>query len=169
VEPQLRKQQSASVDIQADGATGRTQKWSPIRLRAGTLHRTKCRFVEAPHPGSTAGYAAWLGRIPAKNLSIAVACNASSADVLTMAHRLAALFSDMPTPSKPIVSKEVEPGLYLNPRDHTTTQVERTASNITLDGRPNKLNAGGRQEAHVREPVYGKLSWSALKLGSQRH
>ena len=51
---------------------------------------------EVNHAGATAGYRAWLGRIPAKGFSIAVLCNASSADTTDLAHRVARIYLHLP-------------------------------------------------------------------------
>ncbi len=54
---------------------------------------------EVSHAGATAGYRAWLGRIPAKGLSIAVLCNASTADTTDLAHRVARIYLHLPAPA----------------------------------------------------------------------
>ncbi|ATY33978.1 serine hydrolase domain-containing protein [Sphingomonas psychrotolerans] len=46
---------------------------------------------EIAHAGSTAGYRAWLGRYPARRLSVALLCNAANADT-GMGRKVAALF-----------------------------------------------------------------------------
>ncbi len=47
---------------------------------------------EVQHSGSTAGYRAYLTRFPEQHLSVAVLCNAGSADATTAAHAVADLY-----------------------------------------------------------------------------
>jgi CubicO group peptidase (beta-lactamase class C family) len=47
---------------------------------------------EVSHSGSTAGYRAWLGQYPTKQLSVAVLCNAGNAPGTGLGHQVADLF-----------------------------------------------------------------------------
>ena len=137
---------------------------APLGYGLGLFLERYAGLPEIAHPGSTAGYVAWLGRIPSKNLSVAVTCNAASADVLMIGHQLAHLFSELPAPGKPVVSKDIQAGLYLNPRDHSTTKIKRSGNNITLDGWPNKLNARAEGNQVIFEnPVFGNDVWERVE------
>ncbi len=46
-------------------------------------------LAEVAHGGTTADYIAWLGSLPARDVSIAVTCNAGSANRLEIGHQLA--------------------------------------------------------------------------------
>lgn len=48
------------------------------------------------HSGSAAGYSAWLGRLPAEGLSIAVVCNADVTSASALAQRVGELFRPAP-------------------------------------------------------------------------
>ena len=48
------------------------------------------------HSGSAAGYSAWLGRIPAEGLSIAVLCNSDVANAAAFANRVGDVFAPAP-------------------------------------------------------------------------
>ena len=80
---------------------------------------------EISHGGATAGYRAYLARYPAQHLSVAVLCNAASANAGQLAHEVADLYlgdhlkaAASPAPQK-IVAAELETaaGLYR----HTVT------------------------------------------------
>lgn len=57
-------------------------------LRVGSLRGVP----EISHSGSTAGYRAFLARYPAQALSVAVLCNAASADAAALVHGVAEVF-----------------------------------------------------------------------------
>ena len=114
-------------------------------------------FEEISHAGATAGYRAWLGRIPAKGLSVAVVCNAASADAPGLAHQIASLYlgasrPDAPPPPPP---HDLKPGLYRSVRDHSTTRVGAT-----------NPKTGARFEDGrmiVSNPVYGEDVWERVE------
>jgi hypothetical protein len=81
-----------------------------------------------------------------------------------MANQLAHVFSDLPTPGKPVVSKDIQTGLYLSARDHLTTKLERSGKDLTLDGWPNKLNARAEGSKVIFEnPVFGDDVWARVQ------
>ena len=125
--------------------------------------------AEVAHPGTTAGYVAWLGRLPAKDVSIALACNGAPADALDIAHQLARLFSDLPAAKKPVISDNIRGGLYVSLRDHLTTKVVRTGNSLTLDGWPNKVKVRSEGDKLIFDnPVFGATCGNARSLGRQR-
>ena len=58
------------------------------------------------HSGGAAGYSAWLGRLPAQGLSVAVLCNSDEADATVLARRVAEQFLP-PAPPAPAASAAV--------------------------------------------------------------
>jgi hypothetical protein len=89
---------------------------------------------EISHSGATAGYRAWLGRIPSKDLSIAILCNAGSANTTAMAHSIERLYVQVSS-TTPTVSGEISAGLYRSVRDGSVINVDRAANgSLTLDG-----------------------------------
>ncbi len=66
---------------------------------------------EVSHSGVTAGYRAWLGRIPSKDFSLAMLCNAGTANTAELAHRIARLYLGLPAPEPPAVPKDVTSGV----------------------------------------------------------
>jgi CubicO group peptidase (beta-lactamase class C family) len=67
-------------------------KGSPVEYGRGLFIQTYRHSREFAHPGSTAGYRAWLGRYPEQQLSIALLCNAGYADNRGLAHQVADLY-----------------------------------------------------------------------------
>jgi CubicO group peptidase (beta-lactamase class C family) len=103
-------------------------------LRVGSLRGVP----EISHSGSTAGYRAFLARYPAQALSIAVLCNAASADAAALVHGVAEVF--LGTALAPPVALSPAPvdaaalarwvGLYRNVRSGEPLRV--TAESGTL-------------------------------------
>jgi hypothetical protein len=121
-------------------------------------------LAEVSHGGATAGYRAWLGRIPAKDFSLAIACNAASANTDELAHRIARLYLDVPKPEPPPVPKDVTPGLYRSVRDHSIVKVERTNGTLTFDGSPvQTLVRFAGEKMILTNPVYGDDVWERVK------
>ena len=67
--------------------------------------------TQVSHSGSAAGYSAWLGRLPAEGLSVAVLCNEDAASATALARRVADQFLP-PAPAAPAVGAVT--GLELN-------------------------------------------------------
>jgi CubicO group peptidase (beta-lactamase class C family) len=112
---------------------------------------------EISHSGATAGYRAWLGRIPAKGLSIAVICNAASADATGLAHQIANLYLGGARPDSPQIAAhpDFNAGLYRSVRDHSTIAVDTT-----------NVRAGARFEGGkmiISDPVYGDDVWELVE------
>jgi CubicO group peptidase (beta-lactamase class C family) len=95
---------------------------------------------EVDHSGATAGYRAWLGRIPSKGLSIAVLCNAAQANPTGYAQQITRLYLGLPKPdaaAKVIHStQETKPGLYRNRQEHWVIDVEDAKGAVTFNGLP---------------------------------
>jgi CubicO group peptidase (beta-lactamase class C family) len=66
------------------------------------------------HGGSTAGYKTWLGRVPARGVSVAVLCNHGGADAPALGARVAARALDAapPPPAGPTAEPAADPGRY---------------------------------------------------------
>ncbi len=109
---------------------------------------------EISHSGATAGYRAWLGRIPAQGLSIAVICNAASADATGLAHQIANLYLGA-APPQPSAHPDIKPGLYRSIRDHSTITVD--AANVPAAAR---FEDG---KMIISDPVYGDDVWERVE------
>jgi CubicO group peptidase (beta-lactamase class C family) len=122
-------------------------------------------FAEVSHSGATAGYRAYLGRIPAKNLSVAVICNAASANAPGYAYQVANLYLGIsPRPDPPPPPADLKPGLYRSVRDHATLQVEYANGKFTFDGRP--VGIGVRfadDKMMLLNPTYGEDVWERVE------
>jgi len=98
---------------------------TPVEYGRGLFVQTYQRAREFAHPGSTAGYRAWLGRYPDQHLSIALLCNAGYADNRGLAHQIADLYLPAVKTQPPPQTKMV--GLYVD-ADHGQV--------LRLDGHP---------------------------------
>jgi len=116
------------------------------------------------HSGATAGYRAWLGRIPAKGLSVAILCNAGSADTTDQAKQIIRLYLGLAKPDPPVPPKDAKPGLYRSVRDHSTLKVENTNGKLTFDGEPvqTQVRFSG-DKMFVSNLVYGEDIWEHLE------
>jgi CubicO group peptidase (beta-lactamase class C family) len=120
-------------------------------------------LAEVSHSGATAGYRAWLGRIPSKNLSIAVICNAASANPTDYAHQVARLYLHLPNPTPPAFPIDFKPGLYRSVRDHSTIEVEAKGGALTANGKPfgSSVRFVGDRMV-VSNPTYGEDFWERI-------
>jgi CubicO group peptidase (beta-lactamase class C family) len=105
-------------------------------------------LAEVGHSGSTAGYSAWVGRIPSKGFSVAVICNAV-APATTFAHQIGELYLNLPKADRLAPDPNFQPGLYVSMRDHVTLHLE--------SARPNQRFAGNKMMAP--NPTYGEDTW----------
>ena len=71
---------------------GRLNDGKNIAYAAGLMMLTWKGLPEVSHSGSTAGYRAWLARYPEQDLSVAVLCNAASANATELGHQVADVF-----------------------------------------------------------------------------
>ncbi len=105
---------------------------------------------EISHSGSTAGYNAWLGQYPKKDLSVAVLCNVSSANATQLAHRVADVYLGpgvrVPRPgnSPPVEVSALDSraGLYRDERDHQTVTIGLKQGQLQFNGRDMLTPAG---------------------------
>jgi CubicO group peptidase (beta-lactamase class C family) len=112
------------------------------------------------HSGATAGYRAWLGRIPSKGLSVAVLCNAGPANPTALAHKIFSLYLGKTAPESPVQPQNAAPGLYVSLRDHGTAQVAETNGVLTFDGVPARIKARfADNKMYTASPVYGEDAW----------
>jgi len=122
------------------------------------------KLAEVSHSGATAGYRAWLGRIPAKGLSVAVLCNAGSANPTEYGYKIARLYLGLPAPDPPDAPKDAKPGLYRNVRDHDTVKVETKNGALQFDGRPfeGAVRFAG-DKMFLPTGVYGEDVWERVE------
>jgi CubicO group peptidase (beta-lactamase class C family) len=119
---------------------------------------------EVSHSGATAGYRAWLGRIPGKGLSVAILCNAANANTTDFANRILRLYLGLGDPAPPAMPEKINPGLYRSVRDHATIQVDHAASDMTFDGHPVKLKVRFDDDKMlIASPDYGEDIWERVK------
>jgi CubicO group peptidase (beta-lactamase class C family) len=94
---------------------------------------------EVSHSGATAGYRAWLGRYPDRNLSIALLCNAADANSTQLAHRVADLFLPKPLPQDSIMLSPdqltAHGGLFVDARMGLPIRLKMQAGSLELGGR----------------------------------
>jgi len=121
-------------------------------------------LAEVSHSGATAGYRAWLGRIPAKGLSIAVLCNAGSANAPGFAYEVARLYLGFAKPERPDPPANFKPGLYRNVRDRSTMNAELTNGTPTLDGRPVEISLRFEGNKMITpNAIYGGDIWERVE------
>jgi len=122
------------------------------------------KLDEVSHSGATAGYRAWLGRIPAKGLSVAVLCNAGSANPTAYGYKMARLYLGLPAPEVPVPPKDAPSGLYRSVRDHVTMKVENAKGALTFDGRPvQSVVRFADGKMFLSDPVYGEDVWERVE------
>jgi CubicO group peptidase (beta-lactamase class C family) len=115
------------------------------------------------HSGATAGYRAWLGRIPSKNISIAILCNAGSADTGGLAVRIVNSLLGADSVQHIVTPSDLKLGLYRSTRDHATIDVTRHGTAILFDGEPAAIPF--RFDGHnifTANPVYGEDVWEPV-------
>jgi CubicO group peptidase (beta-lactamase class C family) len=111
-----------------------------IAYAAGLMIGNFAGLREVSHGGSTGGYRTWLGRYPDRGVSVAVLCNASTANPSALARRTAALWTGAKAPEPLSTSYKATPaemervaGLYRRVRDNTTLEVEWRDGKLTVD------------------------------------
>lgn len=121
-------------------------------------------LAEVSHSGATAGYRAWLGRLPGKGLSVAILCNAGSANPTDYGYKIARLYLGLPAPDPPVVPKDARPGLYRSVRDHSTIKVETANGGLTFDGHPVQIAARfANDKMFLPNPVYDEDVWERVE------
>lgn len=114
-------------------------------------------LAEVSHSGATAGYRAWLGRIPSKGFSLAMVCNAGTANTGDLAHRVARLYLGLANPKHVGSSGDFKAGLYRSVRDRSVFHVDEADGKLRLDERPTQipLRFSG-DKMMLPNPVYGE-------------
>lgn len=122
-------------------------------------------LTEVSHSGATAGYRAYLARFPANGLSIAVLCNAGSANPTNYGYQITRMYLGLPAPDRPTPPKDVTAGLYMDVRgDHSTTAVEDANGTLTFNGRPVEIGARFAGDTiFLPNPVYGEDVWLRVR------
>lgn len=136
----------------------------PVQYGLGFFLEEFEGIPEISHAGATAGYRAWLGRFPGKDLSVAVLCNAASANAPRMGHEVAAMYLGVTRrdPVGPVTG--FAPGLYRSTRDHAAAVVGGTESALTMDGR--RVESRVRFEGDkmmVTSRTYGEDVWERVE------
>ncbi len=93
---------------------------------------------EIGHSGSTAGYRAWLGFYPDRQLSVAVLCNAAEANTQVLGHKVVDVYL-APSGEKLVGHSEVAlpagvEGLYESRSDHSTISIDRKDGKLSAYG-----------------------------------
>jgi CubicO group peptidase (beta-lactamase class C family) len=109
----------------------------PLFYAAGLFLTEHDGAREISHSGATAGYRAWLGFYPDRQLSVAVLCNSAEAHPVTLAHKVVDVYllrpGDKPAePSDAALASGLE-GLYEDRRDHTTISIDRKDGKLIAD------------------------------------
>ncbi len=96
------------------------------------------------HGGTTAGYLAELVRYPEQHVSVAVACNTSSANATSRAYQVADLYLSqrttlaplVPTNTRTLTAAEIEPllGLYRSPLNGRSIALVKAGDLLRIDG-----------------------------------
>jgi CubicO group peptidase (beta-lactamase class C family) len=123
-------------------------------------------LAEVSHSGATAGYRAWLGRIPAKGLSIAVLCNAGSANPTDYAYKIAHAYLGLPVPGLPAAPRDVISGIYRNVRERVTIKVDNTNGALAFDGHRVPAEFAVRfadDTMFLPDPVNGEDVWERVE------
>jgi CubicO group peptidase (beta-lactamase class C family) len=112
-----------------------------IAYAAGLFVQEYRGLREVAHSGTTAGYNAWLGRYPDKDLSVAVLCNSSAANGTSLGHAVAEIFLgaalkpvSIPPPLDDDTMRPAAPAeLAKYVGDYTNDEIETTL-HVALDG-----------------------------------
>jgi CubicO group peptidase (beta-lactamase class C family) len=93
-----------------------------IAYARGLVRGSYNGVAEIAHSGSTAAYRAWIARFPSQGVSVAILCNAGSANAVQMGRDAAAQYLSLKpaAPEKPTATTAEEnaalPGLYVDER-----------------------------------------------------
>jgi CubicO group peptidase (beta-lactamase class C family) len=78
--------------VEREQSVSKFPSGAAMTYAAGLMIGTYKGLPEVSHSGSTAGYRAFLTRFPQQHVSVAVLCNAGTADATTAAHAVADLY-----------------------------------------------------------------------------
>jgi len=104
--------------------------------------------AEVAHSGSTAGYRAWLARLPASGLSVALLCNRGDASPVALGRRVVDAW--LATPAQPAAGPPPGddlarlPGLYVDERAGGLLRVRAEGGALRLGGAVLRPVAAGR-------------------------
>ena len=133
------RQVGGSGFVEAQQLRGRLSDGSEINYAAGLMLGEFRGESEVSHAGSTAGYRAFLARYPKKSLSVAVLCNAASANAPQLGRDVARVFlNDAAGESSKASDVKADPaafaGCYRSRRDQTTMLLEAAGGNLRWRG-----------------------------------
>jgi hypothetical protein len=125
--------------VKSELAPGRLNDGRTLFYEAGLFLTEHDGAREISHSGATAGYRAWLGFYPDRQLSVALLCNAAEVNTVTLGHKVADVYLLAPgekpeEPSHAALLSGLE-GLYENRRDHTTLLIDRKDGKLMANGR----------------------------------
>jgi CubicO group peptidase (beta-lactamase class C family) len=136
----------------------------PVHYGFGLFLQKFETLDEVSHSGATAGYRAWLGSWPAKGLSVAILCNAGSANPTDYGYKLAHLYLGLPAADPPVPPKDAKAGFYRNVRDHSTVKVEIANGRLTFDGHLVQIAARfANDKMFLPNLVYGEDVWERVE------
>lgn len=97
--------------------------------------------LEVAHSGSTAGYRAWLARLPNDGLSIALLCNRGDANPVELGHAVAAAFAppaQQPAPAATGLPDALArlPGTWVDERTGGVLRIEAQNGGLRIRGGP---------------------------------
>ncbi|ODT83323.1 MAG: hypothetical protein ABS78_23235 [Phenylobacterium sp. SCN 70-31] len=121
-----------------------------IAYARGLMNLSVDGRAEVSHGGATAGYRAWLARLPAERLSVALLCNRADANPVILGHRVAeaaAPSGRRPDAAGPPPAADLQrlPGVYVD---------ERSGGVLVIAARGGGLEAaGGRPVARALRPA----------------
>jgi CubicO group peptidase (beta-lactamase class C family) len=143
---------------------GRFNDGRPHTYAMGLMVRTYRGLPEISHSGSTAGYRAFLTRFPDPRVSVAVLCNAGSANATQFAHAVSDIYLgdriDEGAPRPPAIAETRGPtaglerdatytpsasdlaafaGVYTSAEVETTFTVELRDGQLVVTGRPDRI------------------------------
>lgn len=121
------RQVGGAALVESQQTKGKLNDGTTLFYGAGLMLGEFSGEPEISHSGATAGYRAWLARYPRTRLSVAVLCNAASADAPGMGRSVAALFlgkSEAGQPGAAAADPAPWAGRYRSSRDSTTIVLE---------------------------------------------
>jgi len=125
--------------VEAQQLRGRLTDGTEIDYAAGLRVGEFRGEAEVSHAGVTAGYRAWLARYPKRGLSVAVLCNAASANAVQLGRDVAGIFlNGAAGESSKASDVKADPaafaGRYRSRRDHTTMLLEAAGGDLRWRG-----------------------------------
>jgi hypothetical protein len=143
-------------------APARLNDRRPIAYARGLFVQPYRGTAEISHGGATGGYRAFLARYPDTRLSVALLCNAASANPELLAHQVADLFLPAPAQSPAAGTAAVPP-----PAAATGTYVhERTGMPLRLAIEHGKLRIVGGPVFEVAAPNLFRSGRTELRVAN---